>query len=351
MSMKRGVSLFAAISVAGMIGVFFYSSEVTSLGELLDRIRWEWLFLCVFCAPLVDWCVAGFRMWLFAKVIAPTVSYAACVRNCAVGGFMGAATPSQTGGGVAQVYVLVKEGASPGQAVTVLFMTFMSTLIFYVLISVTLLVLSACGELPWLSTPVPFIIATIIFGTLLTLGLLTMARPARIQAWLERRSEWLERHEWLRRFVDRVQEGIREGGQGIERIARHEKRRFLASVPITVLVFGNKYFAGYLAARALGLHPPLLELMAMQVVLNVIIYFIPTPGGSGGAELSAAVLMSRFVPQPMLPPFTILWRTATMYLSVVVGGILLIRYLRREGAASPATMADADKEMQARSEV
>ena len=40
--------------------------------------------------------------------------------------------------------------------------------------------------------------------------------------------------------------------------------------------------------------------------------------------------MSRFIPSELLAAYTLLWRAATMYLSVLVGGVFLAGYFRRE---------------------
>jgi uncharacterized protein (TIRG00374 family) len=144
----------------------------------------------------------------------------------------------------------------------------------------------------------------------------------------------LRRGRSLGRAAARLAETLAQCGDAVGEIGRRHKLRFAASVGLSVLVFANKYLAGYLAARALGLDPPLVDLILVQAFLNVLLYFFPTPGASGGAEVSAAVLMAPLVPAPLLAPYTLLWRTATTYLSVVVGGIVLVRYLRRDAAAA-----------------
>jgi uncharacterized protein (TIRG00374 family) len=283
--------------------------------------------------PVFDWVAAGFRMWLFTAATSPGVSYAACVRNCAVGGFMGAATPSQTGGSVAQAYVLIREGAAPGEALAVLFMTFLSTLVFYLVASLALWWLVAADLLSGFGSPILFTAAATLFAALTGLGILVTAFPdgarARIAGWAGR---------WGRGgrpgpVTGWILESLEEGGRAIRLLRGSLKWRFPLSLAVTTIVFGNKFFAALLAARALGLSPSTSQIMVSQLLLNVIIYFFPTPGGSGGAEVSAGVIMAGIIPGPLLPGFTFLWRTSTMYLSVLTGGLLLAWYARREGSS------------------
>ncbi len=335
MTIRRGLTLFVAISVAGVMGVFFYTTSLADLPQLLRRLSPGWLVLCLVVPPLADWLISGLRMYLFSTAIAPELSFLACARTCAVGAFMGAATPSQTGGGVAQIYVLVKEGATAGKALGILHMTFLATLIYYFFAAIALWGASAAGAVPGITTSVPFIIAVVLFGGLSLLLLVAVAHPVGARAWLRRVTSWLERWRLPTCIACRINDTFAESGDTVRSLASEHKLRFAISVGLSVAIFGNKYFAAYLAARALGLSPPLLELLIVQVFINVLIYFFPTPGGSGGAEVGGAVLMSGLVAGHLLGPFTVLWRSATVHLSVIVGGTILMRHLRRD-AREPA---------------
>ena len=332
--MRRGLTAFVLLSIAATAGVFFTTSTPASLPEVLARASPVFL-ATLLLAPPVDWLVSGLRLLLFSRVLSPEVSYGACVRNCAVGAFMGAVTPSQTGGGIAQVYALAREGATVAQALTMLFMTFLSTLVFYFALSVALWAAAAGGAVPGVEASSPFLLAVAAFGTLAGLGVATLVHPAGARRVLSRAAGWLHRRHLRARFADRLGEVLDQCGASIEVLGRGHWPRFVASVGLSVLVFGNRYFAGYLAARALGLDPPLVQLLATQAFLNVLLYFFPTPGASGGAEISSAVLMAPLVPAALLAPFTLLWRTATTYLSVLVGGWLLARYVRRAAGVGP----------------
>jgi uncharacterized protein (TIRG00374 family) len=335
MTMRRGLMLFVAISVAAVMGVFFYTTDLAELPQLLRRISPGWLVLCLVVPPLADWTISGLRMYVFSTAIAPGLSFLACARTCAVGAFMGAATPSQTGGGVAQIYALVKEGATAGTALGILYMTFLATLIYYSLAAIALWAAASAGVVPGIHTSVPFIVAVALFGGLSVLLLVALAHPVRAQGWLRRVTSWLERRRLPSRIAHRINETFAESGDTVRCLAFEHKLRFAISIGLSVAIFGNKYFAAYLASRALGLSPPLLDLLIIQVFINVLIYFFPTPGGSGGAEVGGAVLMSGLVAGELLGPFTVLWRSATVYLSVVVGGTILMRHLRRD-AREPA---------------
>ena len=333
MTFRRGINLSLIISVFSFAGIFFYTADLETLPKLLGQANPIFVLLCLIGVPIADWLLAGLRIYLFTRVLARQISYAACVRNSAVGAFMSAATPSQTGGGVAQVYVLVKEGAGVAQAMSILFMAFLSTLVFYLSISVAMWVLATRAGIPDVETSAPFLVATALFGALTIIGLVTVTFPARVRDRLRRATAWLETRRLPARMARKANEVLDECSELLRMTTRRHALRFGVVVLVSFLIFGNNFFAGYLGARALGLNPPFVDVMVVQVFINVLIYFVPTPGGSGVAEVSTAVLMSRLVPEQLLGPFTVLWRVATLYLSVLVGGLLLARYLRQDAAA------------------
>ncbi len=209
------------------------------------------------------------------------------------------------------------------------FLTFLSTLVFYALASLGLWLLDSYGDLPEIGGSTPFAFAALLFVLLTVCGFLVLLFPARIISKLERVSERTQSHEWLGRLANQLVLHLKECSATVQVLVQENKMLFLLSIPITVLVFANKYFAAYLAARALGIDAALLEVMLIQMFLHILLYFLPTPGGSGGAEIGTAVVMQGLIPTALMPAYTLLWRTSIMYFSVLVGGLILMRYLRK----------------------
>mgnify|MGYP001172758575 CR=1 FL=1 len=67
MRQKLGLGFFVLLSFLGVMGVFFLSTDTASLAQVADRINIDYLLLCIFVVPVVDWLIAGFRMWLFTQ--------------------------------------------------------------------------------------------------------------------------------------------------------------------------------------------------------------------------------------------------------------------------------------------
>ena len=110
---------------------------------------------------------------------------------------------------------------------------------------------------------------------------------------------------------------------------------FAGSV-MTVIVYLNKFLIAYFVMRAMGLEVDMLEVIFLQWVLYLVLYFAPTPGASGYAEVSAAAVMGPLLPEAHLGAFVVLWRMFSLYIPMALGGMLLLGQLPRSNQHSRA---------------
>src|SRR5207249_3606714 len=154
-----------------------------------------------------------------------------------------------------------------------------------------------------------------IFGILGVVMLIAMVFPAWLRDgvhWLagrlERRSRRIAaRIEQLRGGIDRAHECI---------VAFGNPRGLLAlfwAVLLSAPSHANKLLAGYAALRALGIPANFVDILLLQTFITFLLYFAPTPGASGLAELLSAAVMSIYVPRALVPSYTLLWRFINSY--------------------------------------
>jgi uncharacterized protein (TIRG00374 family) len=91
----------------------------------------------------------------------------------------------------------------------------------------------------------------------------------------------------------------------------------------------NKLLAGYVALRTLGIPADFTDILLLQTLISFLLYFAPTPGGSGLAELTSAAVMSIYVPREMTPSYTLIWRFINSYATVIVGSLIFWYWIRR----------------------
>ncbi len=78
-----------------------------------------------------------------------------------------------------------------------------------------------------------------------------------------------------------------------------------------------------------GSHFSDLVVYAKQVVMGIIVLLSPTPGGSGLAEFIFNDFLGMYVAPGLAPAIALLWRLLSYYPYILIGAILLPRWVRR----------------------
>ena len=70
------------------------------------------------------------------------------------------------------------------------------------------------------------------------------------------------------------------------------------------------------------------DVLLLQTLITFLLYFAPTPGGSGLAEILSVAVMSVYVPRELAPSYILLWRLILSYLTVAFGSVVFWRWLK-----------------------
>jgi hypothetical protein len=344
----RGIQGFVLFSLVGtFLGMWW--KKPAGLESLVSQIDWQFALLLL---PLIalDFFLGGLRYRLFfdGKVL-PLVSLWNCMRSNWANIFMGAATPFQTGGGPAQLYILWRCGARVADGVLASLVNFSATLIFFLIASfaaVLLLPADLFGENFGPIVKTGFIVIGGMTGLVLLVLLFPKLGLRLIETFFSllpvRGAKFLALRE---RLLNKLAAETQRFGDGFRKILRQKKWALAVTVVATLTLFFNKYLMGYVIARALGQHMPFGIFIGLQIIQLFLIYYAPTPGASGVAELSSVWLMGKLMPESLLLIYAVLWRFVTTMLGALVGGGVLLLDVRRwapkETAAPNAVYAAA----------
>jgi len=105
--------------------------------------------------------------------------------------------------------------------------------------------------------------------------------------------------------------------------------KLLLSTLYTIIFWGTLFLVAPLLLKGFNLNFNLSHVLVMQVIFYFILPFMPTPGGSGTAEVGFASLFSFFVPLPLLGIFVGAWRFIVFYFNLCIGAIVLLVEIKR----------------------
>jgi len=326
---KNGVRLFLALSIVGFVIVMATRSSIRETMHHLTNFDPRWLGVAL-ALVVLDWFVAAVRIYIFARRIDPAVTYGSCMRSCFANVFLGGATPSQTGGAAAQIYVLYADGMSVVDATVACFLGgFLGTAI--------VLLLCAAGFSfiirPDFIGPGMRLVSGLsfsLFALVLIAALLSLLKPQgfkRVVHALLRKlpgiSAWLEQ----KHTVERLFETVDRYHALMTGFFARGKLIFSLGIFLTAIIYLNKFMIAWVVLKGMGIDAGVIHVLYMQVVLLLIFYFSPSPGASGFAEVTTMAVMGSVIPRGYEPTFVLLWRFFTLVLNMIIGAGVLLSYV------------------------
>jgi uncharacterized protein (TIRG00374 family) len=285
----------------------------------------------------MDWIGGGFRLWILARQVHPNPSLKGLILAGGMGAFGSYVTPLQAGSSPMMVYSMTRTGIPVPKAMTTVLMSFIATVIFFAISGPLALVFGAGnalgdrGDVLGLSLLDLFRGSMAIFAALAVLLLFVMVAPKWISAGVHRLAEALSRRST--RIADRL-EGVRAGiDQAHESMRAFNSPRGWLALFWATLVSGpshaNKLLAGYVALRAVGIEANFVDVLLLQTLITFLLYFAPTPGASGIAEVLSAAVMSVYVPRALTPIYTLVWRSILTWFTIAAGFTVFSTWVRQ----------------------
>jgi uncharacterized protein (TIRG00374 family) len=326
----RGLKLFILLTLGSLAIIFITKATPQSLKAIIE-FKKGYLFLA-FLLSGMDFLLGGLRIYVFfTKNILKKVSLWNCCRANLANMFVAAVTPTQTGGGPAQLYILNRSGAPLSGALSVSIINFFSSLFFFL---ISVLFISVALPKVIIDLKIDHIVqyGMLIIGLVLAALIFLIIKPESLN-WLFQKLTQFSGYIWKKnkgkKLSQKITEQVTQFKDYLHLFLTKEKPTLFLSFLITVILYFNKYLIAYVIVRGLNLSPRLLDVFYIQTLQSFILYFSPTPGSSGAAEVSSIFLMSKLIPFYQLPLFVVLWRFFVTFIGVAFGGWITVKDLNK----------------------
>lgn len=334
-ALRRGFELFVGISLIGYVAVFLYGNDTRGFLDSLAGIQWQWVLVGLGLASM-DWLGGGLRLWILARQVHPKPHLVGLFLAGGMGAWGSYVTPLQAGSSPMTIYAMKRTGIPVPKAMPVVLMSFIATVIFFALSGPLALyfgagrALGSRGNLLGLSLLDLFRGSMTVFAVLAVVLITVMIAPKWVSGLVRRIAEALaRRHDGMAKRLDGVRAGI---DQAHESMRAFNTPRGWWSLFLATIVSGpshaNKLLAGYVALRAVGIHANFVDVLLLQTLITFLLYFAPTPGASGIAELLSAAVMSVYVPRAITPVYTLVWRMILSWFTIAFGFAVFSSWVR-----------------------
>lgn len=230
--------------------------------------------------------------------------------------FLALLTPGASGGAIAQVMFMKRAGIQGAKAVLIVFVRTIMSITFLILLVPIVLHYDyiLVDKVP---TGIISAISIIFISLPITVILLMNTKYPEKAIYLFTEKFWTSYRKRMLIWYNEFKEALfllKKNPLGVLR-AFIESGISLLSLYAVVPVF----FEGF------GLNVPVNLTMGRMVLLNLILYFSPTPGGSGIAEGGFLMFFSNILPTGTVGIMAVLWRLFCEYIPFLLGGIITIR--------------------------
>ncbi len=331
-SIKKGLLTTLSISVGIVVVIMLFTFGPKTLSSL-SKIKMNYLIASLILL-LFSWYVESLRIIVTIKAVTyKEISFTIQegVELYLANAFLSGVTPFTSGGWPLQIYYFTRKGLSLGEATMIPAVRSLVKTIIFGALSPFLFIIFKRELTTYYKFPEFVIYIGLFLSALLVIVFLLMARyPYFTRKILMR---------FLLNKAVRNKKLIRKGiiltvreltnFQTSGRVLLERWGYSLWIVIFTILFWAIQFTIPVLILKGLSDTVPIKEMIIAQIILNFVVPFSPTPGGSGAAELGFAGIFSPFVPDYLLGAFTTLWRFVTFYVTLIMGGIYFSKILRK----------------------
>lgn len=332
MKSKKKLKRNLVLSFVSGLGVMAILSVVSNFDKLIKIITGVpvWLFIICFSLYFVIYLVDSLRLKIVIAQFGYTLPFLHLLANGVLGSFYANITPFAAGGQPYQIYQLSKGKVKTDVAAATIMIRFSEYLLTSVIVSVsTLIYLIVKGEIIFSNAMVDSMlyIGLGISVAVTAFFLLSMFKTKTMLSLPLKILTLIGKHAWaekLQRFTIEMHLSILKLSEG---------RKYILAADL-LLGFVNLSLQGISLWIALSffsstvLSPVFVTMMF--VLMNLVVYFLPTPGASGGIEGFYALIFSYFTGNPVGTTASIIvWRFSTYYMHIIFQIIFNIVYNRR----------------------
>jgi uncharacterized protein (TIRG00374 family) len=325
-TVKRGLEIFTGLTVLAICLLVVFTADIKTL-QALKLINHRFLILSVVLICL-SWCFDVLRLSVLIKVAGIKAPFMYSAKAILSYTFASNITPSSVGGEPVLVYLLNQKGVTLGKATAIVFLRTIITMIFFAIGGpITIYfhheLLSSTSLKMAFDYVAIFLAATVLFFVYLYFAPLSARRG------LDSLFNYFEKFTFFKgkssrlkhsilRVVDEFKSSLKEFIQG-------ERWPLVLVIFYTAMMITTQFLVAPMILRGLGCNVKIMNTFMIQVVLNFMLYYVPTPGGSGISEGVGYAFFSPFVPSSIIGIFLVLWRFLTNYVWTIIGGLIIAK--------------------------
>jgi len=326
LSIKRLILIFCGITICVVCAMAALTSGPQTW-QAIRQMKFKYLLLALFLGAL-SISIDSLVLQILSFTTGTKINFFYCVETILFYMFLSSITPTVTGGEPLMVYQLTQKGMPLGKATSVIIVR--GILIVSIIAIAAPIIVYFHGELIQnIILKSLFHYIAIFLFLIMAFLLYTFLNPLKGEEVIHKICLMVERYKPLAHYAEKLEKKLNvwidDFSSSLKEFFKYKKKILLAGSVLSASALAANYLIAYVILKGLNYHVPVLEVLMVQCVLYFLLYFTPTPGGTGVAEGGFYAMFAASIPSHLLGIFVILWRFFIVYLWVIVGGLLITK--------------------------
>ncbi len=326
MTIKKGLEIFCGVTVLAICLLIIFTTNTKTL-QALRSIDARFLVLSFFMICL-SWCFDVMRLRVLTMAVGVKIPFFHGLKAILSCTFLANITPSSAGGEPLLVYMLNQKGVAFGKATAIAFLRTMITMAFFAIGGPIIIyfhheLLSSIGLKMIFDYVAIFFAVTVIFFIYLYFA------PHSAKRALDLIFSNFEKFKYFRGRTSRLRHSllhiVEDFKSSLKEFLQNRRLRLVLVVFYTAMMITAQFLVAPMILKGMGCDIKVLSTFIIQGVLNFLLYYVPTPGGSGVSEGVGYALFSPFVSSYIIGVFLVIWKFLTNYIWTIIGGLIIVK--------------------------
>lgn len=327
-------NIILLVLIAFLVVFFSLKDNLDSAINYLVNMNYLWILISVLFVLLYI-LFQSMAQYRFLKEVKKDYKFTSCIKLMTMAMFFNAITPFSSGGQPFEMYLLNKEGIKVSDSASALlqnFITFQFSLILMGAISIVLnkFLLIIPGDLILKK----IVILGFVINVSVMLIIILLSRGKKLNTKIFNKIfnfifklKIIKNREEKRKKAEKTLEDFYNSTA----IMKNNLKNTILSVIFNTFSLLCFYVVPFFVFKALGnTEISLISSIILSAYTFLIGSFVPIPGGTGGLEYGFMTFFKVYATGGLLSSAMLVWRLLTYYLGMIIGGISLATYRKKE---------------------
>ncbi|MCX7845214.1 MAG: flippase-like domain-containing protein [Dictyoglomaceae bacterium] len=328
-SLKNGLKYSIILSVLVIIGILVFTIEEKTINALLNLNLLTIIYAILL--NILSWIFSALRYMSLINSVEKKLTFMEALQIHLSYYFASGITPTSAGGEPLEIYLLSKKNIKIGQITALSLLRYtLNILTFAIVTPIILYFYSFLFPNKIVKELIRY--SSFLLAIIVGIFLISLYKPKPMKKLIVRLLLKISYFPFLKtippcKIIRTVYKTVDDFHKTLWTFIKDKKIVLFKFSILNILSWFTYFLIAPFILKGFGLKIYLSSLILIQIPIFFLLFYVPTPGGSGVSELLFSLAFAPYVPRHILGIFIIVWRLLTHYFTLITGGFVLVYVL------------------------